>query len=234
MQVDYGYLLEGARNARGTVVIIDVFRAFTCTPIMFSMGLKKSILVARPRDALALKSHHPDYILVGEVGGLPIEGFDLGNSPSEILSRPPEYFMNKTAVQRTSAGVQGALAALEAADEVLVTSYSTARATAQYIRSKQPALVTLVAMGWDLKSRAPEDDWCAQYIGHLLGNGEYNHNQAMREIVFNKTAQRFLSADQPKFPPEDPVLCLQRDVYGYAMAVRREGDAVVIGRPKTA
>jgi 2-phosphosulfolactate phosphatase len=200
---------------------------------MFSLGLKKSILVMRPRDALELKGHHPDYILVGEVGGLPIEGFDLGNSPSEILNRQPEYFKDKIAVQRTSAGVQGALAALEAADEVLAASYCNARATAQYIRSKQPTLVTLVAMGWDMKYRAPEDDWCARYIGHLLGTGEYNHNQAMKEIVFNQTAQRFLSADQPKFPPEDPVLCLQRDVYGYAMAVRRENNAVVIRRPKT-
>ena len=232
MQVKYGYLLEGARNARGIVVIIDVFRAFTCTPLMFSLGLKKSILVSQPREALALKQRHQDYILVGEVGGLPIEGFDLGNSPSQILCQSPDYFRGKTAVQRTSAGVQGALAALEAADKVLVASYNIARATARYILSKRPALVSLVAMGWDLKTRAPEDDWCARYIAYRLGAGKYDHDQAMREIVFNQTAQRFLSADQPKFPPEDPVLCLQRDVYGDALEVRRENNAVHIHKLK--
>jgi 2-phosphosulfolactate phosphatase len=195
---------------------------------MFSLGLKNSILVSQPQQALRLKQRHKDYILVGEVGGLPIEGFDLGNSPSEILNRKPSYFSGKTAVQRTSSGVQGALAALEIADEVLVAGYNVARATARYILSKQPALVSLVAMGWDMKQRAPEDDWCARYIGHLLGADEYNHNQAMREIVFNKTAQRFLSADEPRFPSEDPVLCLQRDVYGYALSVRRENTSVVI------
>ena len=26
------------------------------------------------------------------------------------------------------------------------------------------------------------------------------------------------------FPPEDPVLCLQRDVYGFALEVRRENN----------
>jgi 2-phosphosulfolactate phosphatase len=199
---------------------------------MFARGLKKSILVSKPSEALALKHRHKDYILVGEVGGLPIEGFDLGNSPSEILNQKPAYFRGKIAVQRTSAGVQGALAALAAADEVLVASYNIAGATAQYILAKQPDRVSLVAMGWDLISRAPEDDWCARYIAHLLGAGEYNHDQAMREIVFHETAQRFLSADQPKFPPEDPVLCLQRDVYGYALQVKRQHQVVCIQKIK--
>ena len=228
MKVNYGYLLAGAKAASGIAVIIDVFRAFSCTPLMFSLGLKKSILVSQPREALALKRRHPDYILVGEVGGLPIEGFDLGNSPSEILSQEPSYFKARTAVQRTSAGVQGALAALEVADEVVVASYNVARATARYILSKQPAEVSLVAMGWDLKERAPEDDWCARYIAHLLGAEDYNHDQAMREIVFSQNARRFLSADQPKFPAEDPVLCLQRDVYDYCLGIQCEKNEVII------
>ncbi len=228
MRVNYGYLLAGAQAAAGIAVIIDVFRAFSCTPLMFSLGLNKSILVSQPHEALRLKQRNRNYILVGEVGGLPIEGFDLGNSPSEILNQKPAFFSGKTAVQRTSAGVQGALAALEVADEVVVASYMVARATARYILSKQPAQVSLVAMGWEMKARAPEDDWCARYIAPLLGADAYNHNQAMREIVFNKTAQRFLSADEPRFPSEDPVLCLQRDVYGYALQVRRENTSVII------
>ena len=230
MHLNYGYLLAGAKAARGMAVIIDVFRAFSCTPLMFSLGIKKSILVSQPQEALALKRRNQDYILVGEVGGLPIEGFDLGNSPSEILKQKPSYFSGKTAVQRTSSGVQGALTALEGADEVVVASYNIARATARYILSKQPAQVSLVAMGWDLKERAPEDDCCARYIAHLLGKGEYSHDQAMRAIVFNRTAQRFLGADEAKFPPEDPVLCLQRNVYNYALIAQLEQKAVIIHR----
>ena len=109
MKINYGYLLAGAKTASGIAVIIDVFRAFSCTPLMFSLGLETSILVSQPHEALALKRRHQDYILVGEVGGLPIEGFDLGNSPSEILNQKPSFFRGKTAVQRTSSGVQGAL-----------------------------------------------------------------------------------------------------------------------------
>ena len=228
MKIKYGYLLAGAKAASGIAVIIDVFRAFSCTPLMFSRGLKKSILVSHPREALALKRRHRDYILVGEVGGLPIDGFDLGNSPSQILNQKPSYFKGKTAVQRTSSGVQGALAALEVADEVVVASYNIARATARYILHRQPAQVSLVAMGWDLKERAPEDDWCARYIAHLLGADTYNHDQAMQEIVFSHNTRRFLSADEPNFPPEDPVLCLQRNVYDYCLAVTSENNEVII------
>ena len=228
MKINIGYLLEGAQTARGMAVIIDVFRAFSCTALMFSLGIKKSILVRDPHEALVLKHHHQDYILAGEVDGLAVEGFDLGNSPSEIINQKSSFFIGKTAVQRTSAGVQGALTALEVADEVLVAGYNVARATAKYILAKQPAQVSLVAMGWNMKEQAPEDNWCARYISHLLGQGEYNHDQAMREIVFNKTAQRFLGPDEAKFPPEDPLLCLQRNVYDYALIAQREQNAVII------
>ena len=204
MRVNYGYLLAGAKAARGMAVIIDVFRAFTCTPLMFALGLKKSILVSHPHEALALKNRDKDLILVGEVGGLPIEGFDLGNSPSEILQRGTSYFKGKTAVQRTSAGVQGALAALDVADEVMVASYNIARATSQYIYAKQPVQVSLVAMGWDLKERAPEDDWCARYIAHLLGAGDYNH---LGMLMHQTNGNRYLPGWNYKTPVNKFWMC---------------------------
>ena len=55
MDVTHTRLLEGAQTAEGVAVIIDVFRAFTCEPLLFSLGIEKSILVATPQDAFALK-----------------------------------------------------------------------------------------------------------------------------------------------------------------------------------
>jgi 2-phosphosulfolactate phosphatase len=230
MQIHFDRLLAGAQRARGTAVIIDVFRAFTCTPLLFSLGIEKSILVSTPQEALALKSHDEALLLSGEVKGIPIEGFDLGNSPSEILRRDAPDFKGKTVVQRTSSGVQGVLAALDSADEVLLASYTIAGATAGYILAKRPENVSLVAMGWDLKEIAPEDEWCARYISHLLGFSEYDHNDALREILFNKTAQRFMRADEPDFPAEDPSLCLQKDVYDFALQAKRRDNRVVVNK----
>lgn len=228
MDISRASLLEGAKSARGVAVIIDVFRAFTCSPLLFSLGIQKSILVSTPEDAFALKESNKDFALIGEVDGIPIEGFDLGNSPSEILKRGASFFSGKTVVQRTSSGVQGVLAALDVADEVLPASYALAKSTARYILSNQPQHVSLVAMGWALKEIAPEDEWCARYISHLLGVGDYNHNEALGEILFNKMTQKFFNPDQPHFPPEDPILCLQPNIYDFVLKAQREGNLVAI------
>jgi 2-phosphosulfolactate phosphatase len=230
MKIVCDSLYNGALAARGVAVIIDVFRAFTCAPLLFSMGVEKLFLIATPDQALALKEKDRDLILVGEVSGIPIEGFDFGNSPSEILRKDPSFFKGRTVLQRTSSGVQGTLLALNVADEVLLGSFALAGATARYLLSKKPELVSLVAMGWELKETAPEDEWCVRYLSHLLGNGPYNHNEALREIIFHKTTQRFLSRKEVYFPPEDPLLCLQRDVYDFALRAVKQGDRVEVQR----
>ena len=51
-----GSLLTGAKKAHGTVIIIDVFRAFTTSAIAFSRGATKIILVADIEEALSLRS----------------------------------------------------------------------------------------------------------------------------------------------------------------------------------
>jgi len=233
MQVTCSSLLEGAKAARGVAVIIDVYRAFTCTPLLFSLGIEKSILVATPQEAFDLKQENGDLLLLGEVDGIPINGFDLGNSPSEILKKGVPFFKGRTVVQRTSAGVQGVIAALDAADEVLPASYALAGSTARYILKKQPESVSLVSMGWALEVIAPEDEWCARYLACLLGAGSYDHNTALKEILFHKSTQKFFCVDKPHFPAEDPVLCLQRDIYDFVLKARREGDRVVIRRVTT-
>jgi len=230
MEVMLDSLLPGAQRASGTAVVVDVFRAFTCAPFMFALGLKESVLVSTPREAFDLKTARPGLILVGEVGGMPINGFDLGNSPMEILEKGRDYFQGKTAVQRTSAGVQGALAATAAADEVLVAGYVTAAATARVILTNRPARVTIVGMGIELKEKAPEDEWCARYIAGLLGGPPYDHLKALREILHHPTTRKFLDPGQPVFPVEDPLLCLQRDLFDFALEARRDGERVTVRR----
>jgi 2-phosphosulfolactate phosphatase len=228
MEIKFDSLLSGAQNAQGLAVIIDVFRAFTCAPLLFSLGIKQSILVESPADALELKQTEPNLILVGEVGGAPIDGFDFGNSPSQLLRANSAFFKGQTIVQRTSSGVQGALAAMEVADEVLLGSYALAKATARYISSKNPEAVSLVAMGWNLETIAPEDECCARYIAHLLGSGHYDHVQALREIVYHETAQKFLRGDVSYFPTEDPLLCLQRDLYDFVLRAELKKGMVIV------
>ena len=86
---------KGAQTAEGLAVIIDVFRAFSCAPLFFHFGAKRVILEEDPEKALALKQENPEFILVGEVNAIPIEGADIGNSPSQITLKGRRYFRNK-------------------------------------------------------------------------------------------------------------------------------------------
>ena len=185
---------------------------------------------ADPEKAIALRSEHPDWILMGEVNEVPIQGGDLSNSPSEILQKGEAFFRGKTVVHRTTAGVTGVAAALEGAEEVLLGGLLTARATARYIRERAPDRVALVAMGSRGREPAPEDEACAEYLEHLLTGRPHSPVAALRDILFQATARKFLYRERPYLPPEDPVLCLQRDLFDFVLAAEREStsDAVVV------
>jgi 2-phosphosulfolactate phosphatase len=226
-------LEEGARQAEGLAVVIDVFRAFTCAPILFDLGVEKIILVATPEEGLALKENRSDLIMIGEVNAVPIAGYEFGNSPKELLSRDRSYFAGRTAVQRTSSGVQGTLIALERADAVLLAGYVNARATADHVKRLAPRMVSIVAMGRNMNEKAPEDELCARYIAAMLGGGAYDHREALRELVFSPMTRLFTSGRYPYLPAEDPIVCLQRDLFDQVIYAEKEG-AMVVARPATA
>ena len=54
MEIRIGSLYRGAQEARGTVVIVDVFRAFTTAAVAFSKGAEKIVLVAEVDEALRI------------------------------------------------------------------------------------------------------------------------------------------------------------------------------------
>jgi 2-phosphosulfolactate phosphatase len=219
---------QGAKEASGVAVIIDVFRAFSCEPLLFHFGARKIILESDPTKATALKRTYPEYLLVGEVNEVPIEGADLGNSPSEIVLKGETYFKDKIVVHRTTAGVTGATAALAKAQEVLLTSFLTARAVAGYIMKKNPLRVTLVAMGERASKPAPEDEACADYLEHLLTGKAYDPVQTLKNILFQPTAQKFIRGTKAYLPREDPVFCLQRNLFDFVLTVRREKEQLLV------
>ena len=230
MQVELMSLKAGAQKARGVAVVIDVFRAFTTAPVLFYQGVRNIYLVGPPEAGLALKQKDPELILVGEVSGEPIEGYDFGNCPSDILAQDPARFQGRSAVLRTSAGVQGTLMALENADAVFLAGYVTARATAQYVKQLKPELVSIVAMGRNMKQIAPEDENCARYIAHELGHGEYDHRRAMKELLFSPTTKLFMDPEPAYMPPHDPIICLQPNLFDQVIKAEKK-DGMVLARP---
>ncbi len=220
---------QGAREAEGLTVIIDVFRAFSCAPLFFHFGAARVFLEADPEKARRLKRDHPAWVLVGEVNEVPLQDADLGNSPSQIIRRGEDFFRGRTVVHRTTAGVTGVAAASRAgASKIILGSFVMARAIGRYIAAERPGRVTLVAMGDRALQPAAEDEACADYLQHLLTGTPYDPISAYRRIVFQPTAQKFLTRAQAYLPPEDPVFCLQRDLFDVALFAAAGADGLEV------
>ncbi|HRD66151.1 MAG TPA: 2-phosphosulfolactate phosphatase [Candidatus Competibacter sp.] len=223
-------LAAGASAASGLAVIIDVFRSFSSEPLLIHLGTARLLLENDIERCFTLRG---DALLVGSYNEDPIPGFDLTNSPYRILQAGAERFRDRTVIHRSTSGVGGVPAALARADEVLLASFLNARATAAYIRQRNPAILSLVAMGSRATVPAPEDERCADYLESLLSGKPYDHAAALIEILAHHNARKYLDADNPHLPKEDIVLCLQRDMVDFALrAEQRDGviEAVPIRR----
>jgi 2-phosphosulfolactate phosphatase len=227
MQIVRRSLAAGAAAASGAAVIIDVFRAFTCEPLLFHLGATEIILEASPERCRALRETIDGAVLVGEHNEVPLPGFDFTNSPSQILAAGSEAFAGRTVIHRTTSGVTGAIAALAVAEQVLLAGFVNARVTAQAVATCCPTTVSLVAMGVRSAAPAPEDELCGDYLQSLLSGGGYDHAAAVARILGDETAQKFLRGDKPYLPQADPVFCLQRDLFAVALKAERRGDRVV-------
>lgn len=219
MDIRIGRLLEGADRAEGLTVIIDVFRAFSVEGCLFAAGAEKVFPVGDIEEAYAMKREHPDWLLIGERGGRKCEGFDYGNSPSELEGA---QLAGRCAVHTTSAGTQG-LAAAEHAEELLCTGLLNARATAEYILRRAPETVSLIAMGFSAKAAAEEDELCAEYIRSILLGEPLPDMDRRTAALQERAGWRFLDPAQTDFPEPDFWACIRYDRFPFAMKVDREG-----------
>lgn len=211
-------MIEGAKQATGLTVIIDVFRAFSLEAYLFSHGIEKIYPIGSIEEAFSLKKDNPDYLLIGERGGKMVEGFDYGNSPSAFVGKK---VYGKTTIHTTSAGTQGIVNAINA-EEILVGSFVNARATAEYIRKRNPETVSLVCMGNEGKSPTGEDSLCAQYIRSLLiGEPMKDIDQLLLDLQ-HTAGLKFFDERQVIFPQPDFWMCIRRDIFPFVIKTYRE------------
>ena len=223
MEIRMGSLLRDAREARGTVIIIDVFRAFTTAAVAFSRGASKIVLVAEVDEALALRDRGAGEICMGEVDGMRPAGFDYGNSPHELSTAD---VAGKTLIQSTRAGTVGVSAAANA-DVIYAGSLVMADATVKAIRRDAPDLVTIVAMGAEGRERADEDEQCALYLRNLFLGHTPDHAAVRSLVLAGQEAQKYGDPERPHFAPQDRDMALRIDSVPFAIRVTREEGLLV-------
>ncbi len=93
-----------AREHKAVAVVVDALRASATITVLLQQGASEVLVVKEVGEAYAYRDTHPDTLLVGERGGLKVDGFDFGNSPAEIrradVQGRPVAFTSTTGAQR--------------------------------------------------------------------------------------------------------------------------------------
>lgn len=218
---------DQAANVTGVIVVVDVLRAFTTAAILISRGADRLALVTDIDHARALKRSHPEWLLAGERDGLPIEGFDLSNSPTEALAAEVR---GGVIVQRTTSGTRAVALAASSATRMFCASLVCAQATAAALGTSDA--VTYVLSGRSEQRRAiddADDDLAvAQYIDDARF-GPADSAEAIRRVTRSKAAAALRRSG---IPETDIDLSVQVDAFPAVLAVANDNGALII-RPNS-
>ncbi len=185
--------LADADDLRGaTAVVIDVLRASTTIIHALNAGAKAVIACREVEEARQWRAERNgvDVVLGGERGGLPIEGFDLGNSPEEYS---PDRVGGRTVVLTTTNGT-AAIEHARKAESVLIGAFVNATAIFRHLLMADR--IALICAGTD-----------GQYsLDDLLAAG-YWVNRLQHEsgltFAYNAQAITVQEAWRTRFAPYD-------------------------------
>jgi 2-phosphosulfolactate phosphatase len=160
---------------------------------------------------------------MGEVGGLPPEGFDFGNSPTFI---DQEDLSGITLIQRTGAGTQGAVLS-QNAEIMLASSFVVADATVRFVSRLGAEEVTFVVTG-KYGNRGDEDLACAEYLEALMKGDHLDPKLLIQRVFDSRDALQHLDPLEIAFPRSDLDYCTQIDKFNFAMPITRENGRLIM------
>lgn len=207
--------LEGARHARGVVVVIDVIRSFSVSAYALAGGARECLLVTTVDQARTLSAQIAGSLISAEEGTLPVPGVPISNSPTQIQTAD---LKGRTLIQRSSAGTQ-VIAAVQESEGMYAASLVVADATVQACLLRRPTAVTLIA-----SADHPEDHACASYMEGLLNGKRLDIERLLQPLRESERFARASAGGWPGFPSTDLDLSLATDRFAFSMPVARHGD----------
>jgi 2-phosphosulfolactate phosphatase len=209
--------IDGARQARGTVVVIDVIRSFTVSAYALAGGARECLLVPTVAQALALHRTIPGSLISAEEEALPVPGIAISNSPTQIKQADVK---GRVLVQRSSAGTT-VMAAVESSGNLYAASLVVAGATVKACIKANPDVLTLLA-----SADHPEDHACARYMEGLIRGEQPDLHRLLQPLRDSERYARALSGTWPGFPPTDLELSLVPDLFDFSMPATRRTDCL--------
>ena len=113
MLIDVAFLpqlIVTASTIGSVCIVIDVLRATTTLTTLLACGAGSVTVAAGASEARAAKLADPGALLLGEIGGLRPDDFDLGNSPRDISA---QLVAGRRAICHTSNGTAAIRAVAE-------------------------------------------------------------------------------------------------------------------------
>ena len=183
--------------AGGTVVVIDVLRASTVICHALAAGARAVIPALEVDEARRIAAGLPtgEAILGGEREGLPIAGFDLGNSPTEYR---PETVGGRTVVFTTTNGTR-AMNCCRAAARVLIGAFVNLSALCETIqRSGSGALPPIHMLCAGTRGRITREDvlFAGAVIDRLLSDGAIDEMAQNDQARIARAAWREATGEQ--------------------------------------
>ena len=229
---------------RDVCVVVDVLRATSTIATLLAGGTREVEVVGSVAEAITRRAElgAAFAFACGEVGGLPPEGFDYGNSPAEFAQAD---VAGRCAILFTSNGTK-ALLRVSDAPAVFAGALvnGTAIVTAAVAAARgQDCGVTIVCAGTALGTAfALEDFFCAgalveNAVRQLGVEADLGDGARAAERVYEGYARdasaAFAAAEHgraliPLGLAADLDFCAHADIYAIAPIARREGDRVVV------
>jgi len=128
---------------RGVAVVIDVLRATTVITQAIANGAAEVVVCGEIDQVRALGNSLPKPLLCGERACKPIDGFDLGNSPSEYQC---DRVAGKRLVMTTTNGTRAAIAAA-GFDTIYAASFNNLASVVSALASETE--ISIVCAGTD-------------------------------------------------------------------------------------
>lgn len=216
--------LKNCDQASGAVIIIDVLRAFSTAAYAFAAGAKQITLVGAVEEAFTWRERLPGSLIMGEVEGIRVPGFDFGNSPTEIDGKD---LSSHPLIHRSSLGTQGAVRSVNAS-WLFGASFCVAQATARSVQRLQPDTISFVVTGKGDELWGDEDAACADYIESLLRGRKPHPAPYIQRVFDSPTGKIFADPLKPDFPASDLAYCTRADCFDFAMQVQRENERLVM------
>jgi len=197
---------------QSVVVVIDVLRATTSIAAALYSGARGVLPVMTVEEAVRvsenLHRNGESALLCGEVGGLPPEGFDLGNSPREFVT---EQVRNRRIVLKTTNGTV-ALVRSHTARRVIAGALVNLSAVVEFLHSRlesdSPARILCVCAGQDGEFGL-EDFFAA--------GGILNGLQSISPSRFDLADSAVAALDYFQSHQDDPLAVLEQSRHGRAL-----------------